>query len=209
MLSDRDYQRIVKEIDSVRGLDVVEFLEGRAPWFRLLDRSIQRASRVLADLGAPYVFYGLRPLPLYGVPHIAFDRVFSVRAGEGLEGLVEAFSARGFRRIIGPPGSLSLLDLENNEVVAFLDSPKPLEWDEELLERCLETRGLRILSPEDYALGLIAGEASTMRVELAAKVIYANLEKIDRGYLERRASRLPSGDLVRTVLEGLERASRR
>ncbi len=209
MLSDRDFQRIVKEIDSVRGVDVVRFLEESSPWFRLLDRSIQRAARILRESGVVYAFYGLRPLPLYGVPYIARDRLFAVRADEGMDKIVEAFSGRGFEKIIGPRGGASLLDLESNSVVVLMSSPKPLEWDDELAGRCVEKMGLRVLSSEDYALSLIAGEPSNMRMELAAKVIYANADKIDLGYLERRASEFALVDRLKIILDGLEAASRR
>ncbi len=209
MLSDRDFQRIVREIDSVKNVDVVKFLEDSSPWFRLLDRSIQRAAQGLREAGILYVLYGLRPLPLYGVPYIARDRVFAVKADDGLDKVVGALSSRGFKRVIGPRGGLSLLDLQNNNVVTLLDSPKPLEWDDELIGRCVEKMELRILSPEDYALSLIAGESSTMRMELAAKVIYANMDEVDKGYLEGKAFKIAAGNRLKAILEGLETASRR
>jgi len=209
MLSERDFQRIVREIDSVKSLDVVRFVEESSPWFRLLDRSIQRVSQVLEEIGVFYVFYGLRPLPLYGVPYIARNRIFVVKVGESLDGAVEAFRGRGFEKVIGPRGSISLLDLQNNNVVMLLDSPRPLKWSAELAGRCLERMGLRILSPEDYALSLIVGETGTMRMELAAKVIYANIDRLDKAYLERRASELSAGEFLKAILEGVEAASRR
>ncbi|MCF3653845.1 MAG: hypothetical protein L2C94_006800 [Aigarchaeota archaeon] len=209
MLSDRDFQRIVREIDSVKSLDVVRFVEESSPWFRLLDRSIQRVSQVLEEIGVFYVFYGLRPLPLYGVPYIARDRIFAVKVGESLDGVVEAFRGRGFEKVIGPRGRISFLDLQNNNVVMLLDSPRPLKWSDELAGRCLQRMGLRILSPEDYALSLIVGETGTMRMELAAKVIYANMDRLDKAYLEKRASELSAGKFLKAILEGVEAASRR
>jgi hypothetical protein len=209
MLSDRDFQRIVREIDSVKNLDVVRFVEESSPWFRLLDRSILRVVQILREAGVFHVFYGLRPLPLYGVPYIARDRIFAVKAGEGLDRVVEAFRGRGFERVIGPRDSISLLDLQNNNIVVLLDSPRPLKWSDELAGRCLERMGLTILSPEDYALSLISGKAGTMEMELAAKVIYANMDGLDKTYLKRRASELSIGECLKTILEGVEAASRR
>jgi hypothetical protein len=69
--------------------------------------------------------------------------------------------------------------------------------------------GLTILSPEDYALSLISGKAGTMEMELAAKVIYANMDGLDKTYLKRRASELSIGECLKTILEGVEAASRR
>jgi len=209
MLSDRDFQRIVREIDSVKSLDVVRFVEESSPWFRLLDRSIQRVAQIFEEVRVFYVFYGLRPLPLYGVPYIARDRIFAVKAGESLDGIVEAFRGRGFEKVIGPRGSISLLDLQNNNVVMLLDSPRPLKWSDELTGRCLERMGLRILSPEDYVLSLIMGEPGTMRMELAAKVIYANMDRLDKAYLEKRASELSAGECLKAILKGVEAASQR
>jgi hypothetical protein len=209
MLSDRDLQRIVREIDSVKNVNVVRFVEESSLWFRLLDRSIRRAAQILEEPGIFYVFYGFRPLPLYGVPYIARDRIFAVKAGDGLDRVVEAFRGRGFEKIVGPRGGISLLDLQNNNVVMLLDSPRPLEWSGELAERCFEKMGLRILSPEDYVLSLIAGGPGTMRMELAVKVVYASIDRIDKGYLERRASELSVGERLKAILEGIEAASRR
>ena len=149
------------------------------------------------------------PLPLYGVPYIARDRIFAVKAGESLDGIVEAFRGRGFEKVIGPRGSISLLDLQNNNVVMLLDSPRPLKWSDELTGRCLERMGLRILSPEDYVLSLIMGEPGTMRMELAAKVIYANMDRLDKAYLEKRASELSAGECLKAILKGVEAASQR
>jgi hypothetical protein len=209
MLSDRDLQRIVREIDSVKNVNVVRFVEESSLWFRLLDRSIRRAAQILEEPGIFYVFYGFRPLPLYGVPYIARDRIFAVKTGDGLDRVVEAFRGRGFEKIVGPRGGISLLDLQNNNVVMLLDSPRPLEWSGELAERCFEKMGLRILSPEDYVLSLIAGGPGTMRMELAVKVVYASIDRIDKGYLERRASELSVGERLKAILEGIEAASRR
>jgi hypothetical protein len=209
MLSDRDFQRIVKEIDSMKNIDVVRFVEESSPWFRLLDRSILRAAQILEESGIFYVFYGLRPLPLYGVPYIARDRILAVKASGGLDRVVDAFIGHGFEKVIGPRGGMSLLDLQNNNVVMLLDSPRPLEWSDELAGRCLEKMGLRILSPEDYVLSLIVEEPGTMGMELAAKVVYANMDGVDKGYLESRASELSAGERLKAILEGIEAASRR
>ena len=48
-----------------------------------------------------------------------------------------------------------------------------------------------------------------MMAELAAKVIYANMDKIDLDYLKMRASRLKSEDRLEAILEGLKKASSR
>ncbi len=205
MLSERDFRRIVKELDSVKNMDVVEFLEKRSPWFRFLEPAIQRAVKVLEELNIFHVLYGLRPLPLYGVPYISRDITFAVRLKDQLDDVLERFSVYGFRRIPGPHNQLSLLDLQSNRRIDLLFAPKPLEWDEELIERCLKRRGLRILSAEDYALALIAVKADMMRLELAAKVLYANSDKLDLEYLETRASRLSLRELPKKLLENLRK----
>lgn len=208
-LSDRDYRRIVKEIESVRGVDVVGFLEERSPWFRFAEPAVARASAALEEAESFHVLFGFRPLPLYGVPYISRDLVFAARIGEDHGKIAEAFAARGFEPAPSSGRILRFIDLQSNRVVEVLPRPGPLDWDEELVERSFEGRGLRVLSAEDYAVALLSEKVDTMRLELAAKVFYANWDKLDRGYLVKRASDNSVKKTIDDLLSGLESASRR
>lgn len=207
MLSRKDLERIVKEVDSIRGEDVVKFLRRTSPWFDPIERAIRRTSESLHIIGAFYVLYGLRALPLYGVPYISREIEFAVKVEEG--GLESKLMEMGFRKLSGGSEGLMLLDLQNNRVIRLLYRPRPLEWDEEIIKRAREKMGLKILSVEDYVISLIAGAQSTMRLELAAKVIYSNIGEVDRRYLEERAARFSVDDVVRGLFSGLEEASSR
>ena len=206
MLSTRDFKRIVREIDSVRGVDVVEFLERTSPWFRFFEPALQRASEALKALNLFHVLYGLRPLPIYGVPYISREIIFAVKL-ENLNEVIEELKGRGFRKIPSSRGRLGLLDLQTNRRIELLPAPEPLEWDDDLIERSFEREKLRFLSAEDYAIALIGGNVSTMRLELAAKTLYANLDSLDLSYLEDRASRLSVKEVLDKLLNGLREAS--
>ena len=206
MLSTRDFKRIVREIDSVRGKDVVEFLEKTSPWFRFFEPALQRASEALKTLNVFHVLYGLRPLPIYGVPYISREIIFAVKL-ENLNEVIEELKGRGFRKIPSSHERLGLLDLQTNRRIELLPAPEPLEWDDDLIERSFEREKLRFLSAEDYAIALIGGNVSTMRLELAAKTLYANLDSLDLSYLEDRASRLSVKEVLDKLLNGLREAS--
>lgn len=206
MLSARDFKRVVKEIDSIKEKDVIEFLERTSPWFRFFEPALLRASESLKRLNLFHVLYGLRPLPIYGVPYISREIVFAVKL-ENSNMVSEGFEGHGFRKIPSSRGTLSFLDLQTNRRVELLSAPEPLEWDDELVRRSFERRGLRVLSAEDYVLSLIGREVNTMRLELAAKTLYANLDSLDLSYLEDRASRLSVKETLEKLLEGLKGAA--
>ena len=206
MLSTRDFKRIVREIDSVRGKDVVEFLEKTSPWFRFFEPALRRASEALKTLNVFHVLYGLRPLPIYGVPYISREIIFAVKL-ENLNEVIEELEGRGFRKIPSSRERLGLLDLQTDRRIELLPAPEPLEWDDDLIERSFEREKLRFLSAEDYAIALIGGNVSTMRLELAAKTLYANLDSLDLSYLEDRASRLSVKEVLDKLLNGLREAS--
>ena len=207
MLSKKDFERIVREMSKLGGVDAVDFLRKTSPWFNPLEPAIRRVSESLREIGIFHVLYGFRALPLYGVPYISRDIEFAVKPEEAdLESRLEDM---GFRKLSRSSGNLTLLDLQNNRVLKLLYKPKPLEWDEELLKRAREKRGIRILSTEDYVVSLIAETRSTMRLELAAKVIYSNMDELDRGYLEKRAADLSVDEVIQDLISGLEEASSR
>jgi len=209
-LSDRDIQRIVKEISSVRDLDVVKFVEEKSPWFRILDSAILRLSRTLSRLGVQNVLHGLRPLPFYGVPYPGRDRMLAIKLDSGmLEEILEKISSHGFRRMAYQKDGVELLDLQENKRVELRLRPGSLEWSREIIERCFEREGVRLLSAEDYLVSLLSEDRGIMMVELAAKIIYANRDRIDYDYLVKRASDTGVGDLVKDLVERLEsKASR-
>lgn len=207
MLSRRDFERIAKEMGGIRGVDSIEFLRRTSPWFDPLEPSIRRTSESLHRLGIFHVLHGLRALPLYNVPHISREIRFAVKAEEG--GLDVKLREVGFKKLLENRDSLKILDLQNNRVIELLYGPRPLDWDDEVVERAREKMGIRILSVEDYVVSLIAEVQSTMRLELAAKVIYSNIDDIDREYLRMRAARFSVDGVVRELLSGLEEASSR
>lgn len=201
MLREQDYKRIKREMDSVKG-DAVEHLRARAPWGNPLDEAVLRVSRALREAGAVHVFYGLRALPFYGVPHLWGKAVFAVKS---LEDVVEDLVGKGFVRVPGRMGGARLLDARDNEFVELLPEPRPLRWDEGLVERIGERYGVRVLSPEDYVVYLLVGEGGALGEEMAAKALYQNLGEIDRDYLMRRSEEYGVSEEVGRLLRELSR----
>lgn len=207
MLSKKDFERIVREMSKLRGGDAVEFLRKTSPWFDPLEPTIRRISEILRETGVLYVLHGFRALPLYGVPYISKEIGFAVKSEGG--GLESRLRERGFQKLSGSLEESTFLDLQNNKVFKFLSKPRPLEWDDELVKRIREREGIRILSTEDYIVSLVAAKPSTMRLELAAKVIYSNMDELDRGYLEEKAAKLSVDGVIKNLISGLEEVSSR
>ena len=57
MLSRRDYERIIREMDSV-GKDALAYLRESSPWFNVLEPSIIHLSETLSRLNLTHVLYG-------------------------------------------------------------------------------------------------------------------------------------------------------
>ncbi len=164
----------------------------------------------LKDLGVFHVLYGLRPLPLYGVPYVSRDLVFAVKTEKSeIREIKEYFSAHGFEPMPLSRGELMLLDLQNNREIKLIFKPGPLEWDDQVVDRSFEKRNVRILSVEDYVVSLLSEKSGAMMLELSAKTIYANMNEIDRDYLEDKASKVSVKNTLDELIAGLESASRR
>jgi len=184
MLSRRDYERIVREMGSVGG-DALAYLKERSPWFNVLEPSITRFSETLSSLDLTYVLYGLRVLPLYGVPHIFRDISFAVKVEDFAE-LLQRLSDEGFMKLSSNDES-TLLDLQNNRIISLLSRPKPLNWSDKLIERLDRRYGVNLLSVEDYVIYLLL-LSKVSHIELAAKVLYVNRSSLDREYLREAAA---------------------
>jgi len=208
MLSERDFARIVREMDGLRGVDAVAYLREKSPWFLLIEPAISRAAGLLEGSGIFYVLRGLRPLPLYGVPYPSRDLVFAVRVDD-VRRFEEGLRGNYLHPLSRLPDRSEFLDAQNNRRITFEYSPRPFKWDEEVVRRSVIRMGVRILSAEDYAAALLSRRDSVMMMELAAKVIYANMDVMDLEYLKSRASQAGAGDLIEAILEGLRRASSR
>jgi len=199
MLSRRDYERIVREMDSVGG-DALAYLREKSPWFNVLEPSIIRVSETLARLNPTYVLYGLRVLPLYGVPHIFRDISFAVRVEDFAE-LLKRLSDEGFMKLSSDDEAV-ILDLQNNRIVSILSRPKPLNWSDKLVARLDKRYGVSLLSVEDYAIYLLLlGKVS--HIELAAKVLYVNRDSLDREYLREVAVEYGVGEVLERILAEL------
>jgi len=208
MLSERDYSRIVKEMDRLKNVDAVKYLQENSPWFDLLEPAILRAAKLLDEGNVFYVLYGLRPLPLYGVPYVYREITFAVKVDDRRR-FEEELRERGFRMLSKSMDESEFLDVQNNRRIVFAYSPKPLKWDEEIVKRSLKKMNVRILSAEDFAAALLSKRDSVMMAELAAKVIYVNMDEIDLEYLRSRASALNAEDRLEAILNGLKKASSR
>jgi len=196
MLSRRDYERIVREMDSVGG-DALAYLREKSPWFKVLEPSVIRVSETLARLSPTYVLYGLRVLPLYGVPHIFRDISFAVRVEDFAE-LLKRLSDEGFMKLSSDDEAV-ILDLQNNRIVRLLSRPKPLNWSDKLIARLDKRYGVSLLSVEDYAVYLLLlGKVS--HIELAAKVLYVNRDSLDREYLREVAVEYGVGGVLERIL---------
>lgn len=201
MLSEKDFKRIVREMDKLKNQDAVDFLRKTSPWFDPLEKTVIQAAAFLKSLDVFYLFYGLRALPLYGVPYISSEILFAVKSdGRRLNDLL---SGSQFRKLLETPEESRILDLQSNKVIKFIHRPAPLNWDEEIVERALEKNGVKIASTEDYVISLLASSSSTMRLELAAKTIYSNLDEMDLQYLEKRAERFSVWEKIRSLIDGL------
>jgi len=199
MLSRRDYERIIREMDSVGG-DALAYLRESSPWFNVLEPPIIRLSETLSRLNLTHVLYGLRVLPLYGVPHIFKEIFFAVRV-EDFGELLKKLSDEGFMKLSSNDES-TLLDLQNNRVIHLLSRPKPLNWSDKLIERLDRRYGVNLLSVEDYIIYLLLlGKVS--HIELAAKVLYVNRGSLDRGYLREVAANYGVEEILEKILAEL------
>ena len=199
MLSRRDYERIIREMDSV-GKDALAYLRERSPWFNVLESSITRLSETLSRLNLTHVLYGLRVLPLYGVPHIFKEISFAVRV-EDLAELLQKLSDEGFMKLSSNDEGV-LLDLQNNRIIHLLSRPKPLNWSDKLIERLDRRYGVNLLSVEDYIIYLLLlGKVS--HIELAAKVLYVNRDSLDREYLREVAVNYGIREILEKILTEL------
>jgi len=199
MLSRRDYERIIREMDSVGG-DALAYLRKSSPWFNVLESSIIRLSETLSRLNLTHVLYGLRVLPLYGVPHIFKEISFAVKA-ENFAELLQKLSDEGFMNLSSNDES-TLLDLQNNRIIHLLSRPKPLNWSDKLIERLDKRYGVNLLSVEDYITYLLLlGKIS--HIELAAKVLYVNRDSLDREYLREVAVDYGVEEILERILTEL------
>jgi len=199
MLSRRDYERIIREMDSVGG-DALAYLRESSPWFNVLEPPIIRLSETLSRLNLTHVLYGLRVLPLYGVPHIFKEIFFAVRV-EDFGELLKKLSDEGFMKLSSNDES-TLLDLQNNRIIHLLSRPKPLNWSDKLIERLDRRYGVNLLSVEDYIIYLLLlGKVS--HIELAAKVLYVNRGSLDREYLREVAVNYGVEEILEKILTEL------
>jgi len=199
MLSRRDYERIIREMDSV-GKDALAYLRESSPWFNVLEQSIIRLSETLSRLNLTHVLYGLRVLPLYGVPHIFKEISFAVRVKDFAE-LLQKLSDEGFMKLSSNDEGV-LLDLQNNRIIHLLSRPKPLNWSDKLIERLDRRYGVNLLSVEDYIIYLLLlGKVSY--IELAAKVLYVNRDSLDREYLREVAVNYGVEEILERILTEL------
>jgi len=199
MLSRRDYERIIREMDSVGG-DALAYLREKSPWFDVLEPSIIRLSDILSRLNLTYVLYGLRVLPLYGVPHIFRDISFAVKV-ENFAELFQKLSDEGFTKLSSNDENI-LLDLQSNRSIHLYSRPKPLNWSDELIERLNKRHDINLLSVEDYIIYLLLlGKVS--HVELAAKVLYVNRSSLDREYLRKVAVNYGIREILEKILTEL------
>lgn len=199
MLSRRDYERIIREMNSIGG-DALAYLKEKSPWFNVLEPSIIRLSDILSRHNLTYILYGLRVLPLYGVPHIFRDILFAVKA-ENFPELLQKLSDEGFAKLSSNDESV-LLDLQSDRSIHLLARPKPLDWSSELIKRIDRKHGINLLSVEDYIVYLLLlGKVS--HVELAAKVLYVNRSSLDREYLKKIAADHGVEDTLNEILNEL------
>jgi len=199
MLSRRDYERIIREMDSV-GKDALAYLRESSPWFNVLEPSIIHLSETLSRLNLTHVLYGLRVLPLYGVPHIFKEISFAVKVEDFAE-LLQKLSDEGFIKLSSNDEGM-LLDLQNNRVIHLLSRPKPLNWSDKLIERLDRRYGVNLLSVEDYIIYLLLlGKIS--HIELAAKVLYVNRGSLDREYLREVAVNYGVEEILEKILTEL------
>lgn len=197
MLQEQDYKRIRREVEAAGG-DALAYLRRESPWLRPLE-PLLRVSKLLDEGGLTYVLIGVRALPFYGVPHMWGEIVFAVKE----LGKLREDSERGFKIISREDKRVRVFDYLENLVVELIDEPTPLKWGKGLEERIVEREGVKVLSVEDYVVWLMLRIRGALGWELSAKVLYANLDRLDRGYLRRRADEYGVLESVEEILGNL------
>ena len=169
-MREQDLERMRREVEAAGG-DAFGFLLTAKPWLKEIYKVAGKVSGVLGE--EPHALISPLALPLYGVPHSWGEIVFAVR---DLENAVQRLRAEGFGG-----AAPNMMDLGSNMMVRL--AAGRLRWSEELVKRIFVRQGVRILSAEDYIVYILSSWSSPLGEEMAAKIIYANRNSLDRDYL--------------------------
>lgn len=186
MLNEREIEKIKKEVDSYKNVDILSYVDEMMPWMKPIKYTIIRASKMLEEFNLTYALISDYSVNFYGIPYWSRDIQFAVR-GISSQELTTILTKSYFEKLFEKTGCLTVLDHQINNFLMVCNEPEPLKWNDEMVERISKTIiNVRILAPEDYVI-LLLKRGSLREIDLAAKILYKNLENIDRGYLYRRA----------------------
>ncbi|MEN2974777.1 MAG: hypothetical protein ABDH32_04260 [Candidatus Caldarchaeales archaeon] len=198
-MTDQELKRIKREADLFREIDILDYIDEMMPWNKHINYSIKRFSELMDKTEAPYALIGEYALNFYHVPNFVGEIAYSIK-GLDLKQLSDSLERSGFRRLAYSSGRLALLDLQVNIPLTIYNEPEPLRWDDEMSSRLMRAKiGTKLLSPEDYAIFLILRNGSR-EIELAAKILYLNLDVVDRDYLIRRSREYNLSKVVSELL---------
>ncbi len=185
MLSDQEIDRIKREVEMYKGLDVSSYINEMMPWMKPIHYTVKRASQILEELTS-YALISDYAVNLYGIPYWSKKIEFAVKNIE-LERFTDILNKSGFRKLTGSDDCLTLIDLQMNNLLAICKEPYPLRWDDEMVNRIIEApTNVKVLSPEDYIVFLIK-RGGLIEMDLAAKIVYLRFDTLNKEYLLRRA----------------------
>lgn len=186
MLDERVIERIKKEVDSYRNIDVLAYVDEMMPWMKPIQYTVKRLSRILEESNLTYALISDYAVNLYGIPYWSRDIQFAVR-GIDFQRLTNILTKSHFEKLLEKHGCLTILDLQINNFLTISSEPGSLTWDEEMVKKIFKTKmNVKILAPEDYVV-LLLKRGGLREIDLALKILYMNLTAMDKDYLYWRA----------------------
>ncbi|MEM3643598.1 MAG: hypothetical protein QW120_01470 [Nitrososphaerota archaeon] len=202
MLDEREIERIKKEVDSYRNIDILSYVDEMMPWMRPIQHTIIRVSKLLEESNITYALISDYTVNFYGIPYWSRDIRFAVRRISFQE-LTAILTESHFEKLLEETNCLTILDSQMNNFLVFSSEPEPLRWDDEMVKRLSKTIiNTRILALEDYIIILLK-RGGLREIDLALKILYKNLENIDRGYLYLRARSINVEEELRELMDKL------
>jgi len=186
MLNEQEINRIKREVDSYRNIDILSYIDEVMPWMKPIQHTVRRFSELLERSEVTYALISDYAVNFYGIPYWSRDIQFAIK-GIDFRQLTSILSESFFGKLVERSGCLTILDLQMNNFLTICSEPNPLRWDDKMVERISKTiMDVKILSPEDYIVHLIK-RGGLREIDLAAKILYLKFKAIDKDYISWRA----------------------
>jgi hypothetical protein len=177
---------------------------------------------VFEECDAPYAVLGGLAIPAYGIPRSTVDVDIGLAVGEE-EKLGELMRKLKVRNVVASEEAkpeytmIYISDRENLVDAELWFKPDGIVWDEETLRRRWKVTfkvakkpfKVYVLSPEDFIVNKLARKDRSARDEEDVAGVMASCDKIDWGYLTKRARGAGVLDLVRELREKISALKRR